>query len=373
VSADTLLACLTPPGRSALATVAVHGPRAWEVVRRHFRLRSGDSLPEEAEAGSFWLGRLGGEVADEVVVALKQTTPQPWVEIHCHGGREVIGMVMGLFAGEGLAVSWPEFLRHTEADPFRARAAEALAHAPTVRTAGVLLDQYHGAYARAVAAVDTLLEKGGLAGAEKALTDLARHAPVGRHLTEPWRVVVAGAPNVGKSSLINALAGYQRSVVSATPGTTRDVVTTRLAIDGWPVELSDTAGQRAGGEDLEQQGIDLARSVSASADLRLWVLDGSEGLARPETRPANLRLLINKTDLPAGWDWDEETDALHVSAKTGAGIPELCEALSDWLVPDPPTPGEPVPFTPALADAVEEALAHVRTGRGEEARGVLAP
>src|SRR4029453_3197945 len=70
-------------------------------------------------------------------------------------------------------------------------------------------------------------------------------AELGQHLTAPWRVVLAGPPNVGKSSLINALAGYQRTIVSHVPGTTRDVVTTTTAIDGWPVELADTAGLRA--------------------------------------------------------------------------------------------------------------------------------
>ena len=108
---------------------------------------------------------------------------------------------------------------------------------------------------------------------------LARYAPLGRRLTAPWRVVVAGPPNVGKSSLVNALAGYQRSIVAPTPGTTRDVVTTRLAIDGWPVELADTAGVREATDALETQGVRLAREATAAADLCLWVLDASARLA----------------------------------------------------------------------------------------------
>src|SRR5439155_711085 len=107
------------------------------------------------------------------------------------------------------------------------------------------------------------------------LKELKSRTRLGRHLTNPWRVVVAGAPNVGKSSLVNALAGYARCVVSPTPGTTRDVVSTLIAVDGWPIELLDTAGLRLPGENLEQQGIALARAAVESADLCLWVIDAS--------------------------------------------------------------------------------------------------
>ena len=79
--------------------------------------------------------------------------------------------------------------------------------------------------------------------------------PVAEHLDRPWRVVIAGAPNVGKSSLVNALAGFARSLVSPTAGTTRDVVTTRIALDGWPIELCDTAGQRESADAVESAGI----------------------------------------------------------------------------------------------------------------------
>src|SRR5207244_11945531 len=101
-----------------------------------------------------------------------------------------------------------------------------------------------GAVGPAVDAARAALRRGDAMEAGRLLDELARYAGVGRHLTAPWRVAVAGAPNVGKSSLVNALAGYQRSVVAPTPGTTRDVVTALLAIDGWPVELADTAGLR---------------------------------------------------------------------------------------------------------------------------------
>src|SRR5207248_5393874 len=168
---------------------------------------------------------------------------------------------------------------------------------------------------------------------EPRLQSLDRLAGLGRHLTVPWRLVVAGAPNVGKSSLINALAGYQRCVVAATPGTTRDVVTTSLAIDGWPVEIADTAGLRTALADLEQQGIGLARQAVATADLCLWVLDASAALVWPEFSIANVCFVINKVDLEAAWDLEQANHAVRVSALTGSGLAGLCAAISQRLVP----------------------------------------
>src|SRR5262249_45570791 len=163
--------------------------------------------------------------------------------------------------------------------------------------------------------------------------ELARQVRLGRHLTAPWKVVVAGAPNVGKSSLVNALAGYQRSIVSPIPGTTRDVVTTSIAIDGWPIDLIDTGSLSEQAEELEQQGIRLAESAVAEADLCLMVLDGAANELSSATgglRPPlaqNMQLVINKIDLPPGWDWNQELEAVRVSALTEAGLGELCDCI----------------------------------------------
>ncbi len=297
-------------------------------MRPLFRPRSGAELPAQPQPGRFLLGRLGGEIADEVVLTVQRGGATPLLELHCHGGRANVRFLLELLAARGLRVcDWREFLRRTEPDPLRAAAAVALTEAPTVRTATILLDQCAGAFAAALDAVTAALDRGDANAASAALDGLARHAPLGRRLTAPWRVAVAGPPNVGKSSLVNALAGYQRSIVAPTPGTTRDVVTTRLAIDGWPVELADTAGVRDATDALEMQGVRMAREASADADLCLWVLDASApaGQAVPpdrQTGKLDLRV-VNKIDLPPAWDLAEAPGAVHVSARTGAGLAEL--------------------------------------------------
>jgi tRNA modification GTPase len=262
--------------------------------------------------------------------------------------------------------SWEDFLRAAESDPLHAEAAIALARAPTVRTAAILLDQYNGAFATALDDILASLDRGDSAAAQAQLDALTRFAPLGRHLTTPWRVTVAGAPNVGKSSLVNALAGYQRCIVAPTPGTTRDVVTVTLAIGGWPVALADTAGVRTSGELLEVAGIQLAREAAAKADLCLWVLDLMTEPIWPDLRAGNVRLVVNKCDLVSNWDLEEP--AVHVSALSGEGVPELCAAISAWLVPEVPAAGAAVPFTEQLCEAVETASRHLARGQTGEAR-----
>jgi tRNA modification GTPase len=335
----------------------------------------------DPQIGPIWLGRLGEDTADEVVVAVKESAPVPWVEVHCHGGPEVVRLLLELFAARGLQVcSWQEFQRHTSDDPLCAAATIAVADAITTRTADILLDQYHGAFARAVQEILARWEGAKPDDGTRVLQSLLRHADLGRHLTTPWRVVVAGAPNVGKSSLINALAGYPRCIVSPTPGTTRDLLTTLIAVDGLPIELTDTAGLRAGRERLEEQGIALARQAAGAADLCLWVLDASATPVWPDlasggergTRDAALHFVVNKVDLDAAWDLEQAVGAIPVSALDRRGLGDLCQALSRWLVPAPPPPGAPVPFTAGLCASIEEAWHHCLAGHLDQARQVLA-
>lgn len=371
---ETLATRLTPPGIAAIATIGLRGPAALQMARGLFRPRTNSrrELPDRLEPGQIWLGRFGAEAADEVVLAIKQAEPVPWVEVHCHGGQLVVALLLDTLVQRGARTcNALEFLDSlTPRNPWRDLAQRRLPHAPTTRTAALLLSQCDGHLGTVLEMILSLPE-GQPEATEALLGALARHAPVGRHLVEPWQVTVAGAPNVGKSSLVNALAGYQRSIVSPTPGTTRDVVTTAIALDGWPVELADTAGLRQVSGALEGQGIERARTAAATADLCLWVLDASAEPLWPDVSPQGVLLLVNKTDLPPAWDLSRAAGAVHVSARTGAGIPELCDAIARRLVPDPPGPRDGIPFTPELCDAIEQAYAHLTAGRIDETRYVL--
>jgi tRNA modification GTPase len=371
----THVAVLTPPGTGAIATIALTGPRAWKIVREKFSRE----LPDVPEVGRTWFGTLG----DEVIVAATANG----VEVHCHGGPRVVRWLVERFVAagceevssllpshwEGGGLGWGslragrypppqpspprgEGARKSEID---VRALEPLTRAPTLRTANILLDQLHGAFAREVAAL----------GVASRLTALKRFAPLGRHLVSAWKVVIAGPPNVGKSSLVNALAGFQRSIVAPVAGTTRDAVTVPVAFDGWPVELTDTAGIRHAADALEAEGVERARRVLADADLVVWVLDGTA--QSPEWPDFNAGLfVVNKSDQPLGWE--PAADVLRVSAATGDGVADLGRRIAAILVPVAPSPGDAVPFTPDLADAVDRAAAAVEAGTPDLADRILA-
>ena len=344
---DTVVACLTPAGTGPIATLAVRGPNAWPAVREIFRTVSNRPLPEDAlAAGSVWIGRCGDSgLADEVVLTARQVEPQPWLEIHCHGGPQVVAWLIETLQRHATACSWEEFLRITDR-PRKAAALEHLARTATARTAAILLDQAHGALERAIESIRNSHAARRLHDAQHGVDELLRYAPVGGHLVVPWRVVVAGAPNVGKSSLVNALVGFQRSVVAPIPGTTRDIVSTASAFDGWPVELSDTAGIRADAGELEHAGIDLARNALESADLCIWVVDAAavEPVWPARTERAMIAV-INKCDLPSPWMTNANRE-LRVSALTSEGLGALSGLIARTLVPDPPPAGVAVLFLP---------------------------
>ena len=352
---------LTPPGRGAIATLLVEGPGATDLVESGFRPADGRAL------GSYPSGRIvfgrfsvGSHPGEEVVVCRRGLQA---VEVHCHGGSVAVTRIRRMLVEAGCrAVAWQQWAADHYEDPIAAAARVALADARTERVAAVLLDQYHGSLRRAVEAIRRSIQARDAASAGEQLGELLARAELGRHLVRPWRVALAGSPNVGKSSLINALVGYQRAIVHPTAGTTRDVVSATTAIDGWPFELSDTAGLREAQHRLEQAAVELARGQLASADLVLLVFDSS----RPWTAAdqtliddwPNGLVIHNKRDLPACCD-PPRPDGLSTSALTGQGIGELVLAIAGRLVPDPPPRGAGVPFTADQMNRFEEAAAAV--------------
>ena len=153
--------------------------------------------------------------------------------------------------------------RRTKRIQFAARLARRLPGPSPCARRRYLLDQYHGALESEIEAIRTLLRElqPNIDAAASRLETLLGRASIGLHLVRPWRVTIAGPPNVGKSSLLNALAGFERAIVFDQPGTTRDVLTVLTAIDGWPIELADTAGWR----DSERPDRDGRRRTSAAS------------------------------------------------------------------------------------------------------------
>jgi len=348
---------LTPHGRGAIATLSVEGEGAVEVVDR--RLRTGKVPFRDQPAGRLVVGRLGPGVGEQVVAVRRSDRA---VELHCHGGDAAVARIMGLLAQDGCeAMEWPVWATRQQADPLAAEAYRALADARTERTAVILADQYAGALRRAVDAIRAAIGRRNLLDAQRQVDDLLSRAALGRHLTEPWHVVLAGEPNVGKSSLINALLGYARAIVHPTPGTTRDVVTAMTAIEGWPVELADTAGLRRSEEAVERAGVEQAHRRLCDADLVVLVFDATRPWSDADERlarrwPGAIRAL-NKVDL---------ADPLHhrcdfaTSALTGKGIDSLLAAIGARLVPWSVGVGVAVPFTElqvAQLHSMREALA----------------
>ena len=349
-----LLIQLTPPGRGAVASLRIEGLAALEVVARHLVIRSRRPLAD-SPLGRIVVGQFGPG-GEEVVI---NRPSESAIDLHCHGGLAAVARIEELLVSSGCRrISWQAWIARQEADPFAAAARLALAEARTTSAAAILLDQHRGALRRAVEQIEASLQAGAKDVARQQVEALLAHAATGLHLTRPWQVVVAGQPNVGKSSLINAIAGYQRAIVHSMPGTTRDIVSVQTAMGGWPVEVSDTAGLRESGEKIEQAGIDLARQKILAADLVVLVSDNSlpwsgQDQALIELYPTALRV-HNKCDLPrapAAPDCPQRPRGLELSARLATGIDALCGEIAARLVPHPPLPGAAMPFE---AEQVEQ-------------------
>jgi tRNA modification GTPase len=335
-SALSEIAILTPPGRGAVAVIACAGDIAL--------LDGAHGLPplciardgrlfNDRPINQITFARWGVAHPEDVVVC---RTSERTFEVHCHGGRAAVERIReDLLAATG----GESALAHQAADEreqLLAAAWDAVSRATTLRTADLLLHQAAEAWPAALSDAQGADAPRSPEWKLKAL----EWKEFGRHLTEPWSVALVGAPNAGKSSLMNELAGFQRSIVNPTPGTTRDAVTLDVAFDGWPIRLIDTAGLREGADELEAAGIERARRVIADADLVLQVFD----VTKPE--PAMLegaQRVANKVDLRPDSKWPDGTIAL--SALTGAGVETLIERVTARLVPNLPPRGLAIPVS----------------------------
>ena len=339
-----------------MASLRVEGEQAAKTVEMFFHARDGKPL-QHYPTDRIVVGRFGEEGGEEVVV---RRCGDMAVEIYCHGGRAAVAMIEKTLESAGfLAVTWQDWTASRDNDSIAAAALVALADARTERTATVLLHQFNGALQREMNAIQQAIGRGDVVAAKQMQQAILARAEFGRHLVRPWRVVLAGRPNVGKSSLLNALAGYTRAMVHPTPGTTRDAVSFQTAIDGLPVELCDTAGLHAATDAIEQAGVALAEERAAEADLLLLVGDLSvlwlaEDQALVEAWPEAV-VVHNKSDMQAAME--NRPEGILTSTIRGEGIDSLLAEIGRRLVPDPPPTGAAVPINEEQVEMVRRLVA----------------
>lgn len=375
---DTIAAISTPPGEGAIGIVRLSGPRAVQIVHEVFVSSRGRDIREGK--GRVFHGEIRekGAVLDEVLVHVMRAphsyTCEDVVEINCHGGAGPLSAVLELVLRRGARLAEPgEFTRRAflngridliqaEAviDRIRAQTHAALRAAATAAQGHLSKDihQMRDILAEALARVEASVDfpeedlpdlvnnelQGRLDRCLTHMEQLLATSEAGRLVREGAGVAIAGRPNVGKSSLFNALLRDARAIVTSHPGTTRDVLEEVITISGIPVRLSDRAGLRTTQDEIEQIGVDVARGTLKSADAVLFVVDSSQptcpmdeelaqevaGLKVPRVLVLNKRDLAPDVGLPA---WADCFDAcVRVSATTGEGLTELEAALAKILL-----------------------------------------
>lgn len=383
---EIVAARLTGSGRSAVAVIGIRGPAAEQVLGRCFtpatagRLQPGTIRFGRWHGGDSGSKSSGAETAGQEAWADESVVVTPLAEdhfeVHGHGGPAAVDRLLADLSRHGVTMvessQWPG----DAGQPLLVREAESvMCHCTTVRMAAIAADQVRGGTLRwAQAQLERLREPRDdadhtLARLRKRCHRLLRTAELGTRLAEPFRVVLAGPPNVGKSSLINSVIGYERSITFDQPGTTRDVLHAETVIGGLPIRLSDTAGIRDAEATLESEGITRARQMAETADLVIWVGDPDHRGDPPPLRGPMLRVFnkIDAVSLAAAAD-AITPDKLATSAVTGEGIETLNRRIADSLATTLPPPGEPVLLTRRQAECVRAA---VRASAAENARAAV--
>ena len=453
------IACLTAPGRSAVAVLRLTGGDVFEQAAHRLRHADGrvftaeelargttrplfarltldfssdfshDFSPNNGDAPSgaeTVCGDVvgGGDVSnaplcEEVVLNVIDSTR---LEIQTHGGEGVIRRVMELFARLGFEPVDP--LAPTPNESFAATAERLLPGALTEQTARILLEQANGAATRFFqrlfdtmdgAALRTSPDSGAsreshdshdlcdLLSPGAAITRVLSFEKLGKRLTEPFRVVLAGPVNSGKSTLFNALLGFERAITDAAAGTTRDVVSAETAFDSVPVRLFDTAGLRDAGDRIEREGIERAEALFAQADLILALCDSPHTLPQVAAMiqrfagpDVSVQPVLTKIDLLPDHAADELPGSLSnnvpddklgdlpgiapdfsrrtaplrlgtpeiwtVSARDRSAVARMERLIADRCVGDWPRCGEPVPLTDAQTAFYQQCVERFQSG-----------
>jgi tRNA modification GTPase len=361
----------TATGEGGIGIVRLSGRLSLSTLLQHFKPSSPYDQPRSHQLYHGHLYSLDGHLIDEVMAVYmrspKSYTGEDVVEIHCHGGQLIVRRILDLFLDAGLTLAQPgEFtyrafmsgrvdLSQAEAviDVIRSR-SDAATQVALRQMDGVLSSlvyKFRGQLIDVLALVeahidfpDEEIDPPAVVDMNSTIEDVRSHMnsilqtfDQGRVLREGVSVLILGRPNVGKSSLLNALLGEARAIVTDQPGTTRDTIEENLVIDGIPIRLVDTAGVRDASDVIEAEGVRRARDKCQSADIVLLVVDGSQPLTHDDNlalEAASGRqtlLVVNKSDcgqvdIP---DTYSHLKTVSISAKNRNGLDLLCKLLVD--------------------------------------------
>jgi tRNA modification GTPase len=440
---DTVAAVSTPPGEGGIGVIRISGPESLAVLERLFRAGTRDAAAfaarNEETPVSFQnrLMRYGhitdpvsGDVIDEVLAVFMKAprtyTGEDVAEIHCHGSAVALRRVLSLALRGGARLAEAgEFTKRAflngRLDLAQAEAVIDMIQSKTDMTFDPAIRQLDGSISHEVKKLrdgitDLLVDVtvnfdypeedipvithrdilDRLSPISNQIRKLNASAHAGRIVREGLRIVIAGKPNVGKSSLLNALLRESRAIVTEIPGTTRDLIEEGLSIRGIPVRLVDTAGIRETEDPVEKLGVAESRGAIAACDLALFVLDAGEPLDKADLQAlqliANRRfvVLLNKCDLPhymdenAARSWlaaqaslrtgatpEPAAEAvLEISVKEGFGLPALEDAIETFVFGGGPQTGDSVLVTGVRhTDLLERALAEILEGIEMSERG----
>lgn len=377
---DTIAAIATPPGEGGIAIVRVSGPDAERIAAGIFARAQGKN--GKLESHRLYHGAIRDprvrSVLDEVLLAVmrkpRSYTGEDVVEIHCHGGAFLARRILEVVLAQGARHAEPgEFTMRAflngRVDLTQAEAVLDLIRARTDKGVELALRQAEGGVSGWVhevreelldilvqveAAIDfpeeeiELLKRAELSDKinclRRKILEVASTYEWGRLFREGARVCICGRPNVGKSSLLNALLGEERVIVTPIPGTTRDVIEESINLAGLPVVLWDTAGIRETYDQIEKIGVDLSRQHLEKADAVLLVLDGTTKLTAEDrqllelTRDKKRIITVNKSDLSLEMNSEDvtriasEAEVLSVSAKTKTGLDVLKGSLRTLML-----------------------------------------
>ena len=370
---ETIAAIATPPGEGGIAIIRISGPQSFAIADALLRCRG--AKPGARSGGTFVFGRIvaGGEMLDDALCLIMKAphsfTGEDTIELHCHGGTVPARRILRAVLQAGARSAEPgEFSRRAflngKMDLLQAEAVLDLIRAKSDRAAAAAVEQLEGSLSKRFNTLyDMVLEIASdleasldfpedelpetvlssviarLVVAQETTARLLASWNEGHLLREGATVVIVGRPNAGKSTLLNALLGKDRAIVSHLPGTTRDVIEENIIINGIAVRLVDTAGLRNAECEIEREGVRRSRQQIERADLFLYVIDSSIEI-HPDDREqisaldeSRLILVLNKADLGSSiaGDLGEKAKKITISLLSGSGLDDLKTAMAEKL------------------------------------------